>query len=249
MDDYRLLTELHRQGRRQGPGGDAETELALRLARLDPSTPLQIADIGCGTGASTLVLAHQLHAHVTAVDFLPDFLHVLQQRACTAGVADKISTLACSMDNLPFADEQFDVLWAEGAIYNIGFARGVAEWRRYLKPGGVLAVSEITWLTPQRPMELQEYWEKEYPEIDTAAAKIKTVEQHGYALLGYFPLPQRCWLDEYYGPLQARLHDFLAQHGHNPEAWDIVDAEQREIMLYEKYKAYYSYGMYVAQKL
>ena len=60
MDDCTLLIDLHKQGHRQGPGGDAETELALNLAMIDRDAPLKIADIGCGTGASTLLLAQLL---------------------------------------------------------------------------------------------------------------------------------------------------------------------------------------------
>lgn len=57
MNDYRLLIDLHKNGDRQGPGGDAETEKALLLSMADRSAPLKIADIGCGTGASTPFLA------------------------------------------------------------------------------------------------------------------------------------------------------------------------------------------------
>ena len=85
------------------------------------------------------------------------FLDVLKARTSAAGVADKIGTLENSIGDLPFAPGEFDVLWSEGAIYTIGFAEGVGEWRRYLKPGGILVVSEITWLTDVRPAELQEH--------------------------------------------------------------------------------------------
>jgi SAM-dependent methyltransferase len=248
MDDYRLLADLHKPGRRQGPGGDAETERALDLAGINRSAPLRIADLGCGTGASTLLLARLLNARITAVDFLQDFLDVLAQQAEKLRVADRISTLACSMDDLPFADEELDVIWSEGAIYNIGFAKGVADWKRYLKPGGVLVASEITWLTDTRPAELQEYWDREYPEIDVASAKIRVLEKSGYVPVGYFVLPERCWLDEYYRPMQASFDDFLERHGHSAEARAIVAAEQQEISLYETYKAHVSYGVYIARK-
>ncbi len=249
MDDYKLLIDLHKQGHRQGPGGDAETELALILAKVDRTVPLKVADIGCGTGASTLVLARLLNAKITAVDFLQDFLDVLEENAESIGVADRISTLACSMDNLPFADQELDVIWSEGAIYNIGFEKGVADWRRYLKAGGVLVVSEITWITDSRPPELQNYWDSEYPEIDVASAKIRILEKHGYSPVGYFVLPEYCWMDAYYRPMQARFEDFLNRNGNSEEARAIVAAEQREIDLYETYKAYISYGVYVARKL
>lgn len=248
MDEYDLLIDLHREGRRQGPGGDAETELAVQLARLDRAAPLRVADIGCGTGASTLVLARLLNAQITAVDFLQAFLDVLDARAEGAGVADKISTLACSMDKLPFADEELDVIWSEGAIYNVGFENGVAGWRRYLKPGGLLVASEITWLTDVRPRKLQEHWEREYPEIATASAKIAVLEKHGYAPVGYFVLPESCWLDEYYRPMQARFEGFLKRNGNSEEARRLVAAEEAEIELYEAHKACFGYGVYVARK-
>ena len=249
MDDYTLLIDLHKQGHRQGPGGDAETELALDLAKIDRTAPLKVADIGCGTGASTLVLARLLNARITAVDFLQDFLDVLEGNAERIGVADRISTLACAMDNLAFADQELDVIWSEGAIYNIGFEKGVADWWRCLKPGGVLVASEITWITDSRPAELQEHWDSEYPEIDVASAKIRVLEKHGYSPVGYFVLPEHCWMDAYYRPLQARFEDFLNRNGNSEQARAIVAAEQREIDLYETYKAHISYGVYVARKL
>jgi len=248
MDDYTLLIDLHKQGYRQGPGGDAETELTLNLAMIDRAAPLKIADVGCGTGASTILLARLLNAQITAVDLLQDFLDVLSERAESAGVADRISTLACSMDSLPFTNEQLDVIWSEGAIYNIGFEKGVAEWQRFLKAGGLFVASEITWLTDSRPPELQKHWDSAYPEIDVASAKIKVLEKHGYSPIGYFALPEHCWLDEYYRPMQARFEDFLNRNGSSEKAREIVAVEQREIDLYETYKTYISYGVYVARK-
>src|SRR5690554_4810505 len=103
MDDFQmqLLLDLHRSNFRQGPGGDAESNRAMELAGLDRSRPLKIADIGCGTGASTILLAKKLDADITAVDFLPEFLDELQTRASDHGVADRITPLNCSMDALP----------------------------------------------------------------------------------------------------------------------------------------------------
>ncbi|MEW4571410.1 methyltransferase domain-containing protein [Tautonia sp. JC769] len=248
MDDLRLLIDLHRDAARQGPGGDAETELVLSLARVDRSKPLAIADLGCGTGASTLVLARLLNATITAVDLSQVFLDVLDARASEQGCSEKITTLCASMDDLPFADEHFDVIWSEGAIYTLGFAKGVEAWDRFLNVGGLLAVSEITWTTGSRPAELQAHWEGEYPEIDVASSKLRVLEQHGYTPIGYFALPEHCWLDNYYRPMQRRLGQFLARNGHSADAQAIVDAEIREIELYEQYRAYYSYGFYLSRK-
>ena len=240
--------DLHKHADRQGPGGDAESEKALTLAGVDRTRPLKIADIGCGTGASTLVLARLPAAKITAVDFLQDFLDVLEERAEKLGLSERITTLCRSMDDLPFADEEYDVIWSEGAIYNIGFEKGVNDWSRYLKKGGRLVVSEITWTTDSRPSELQRHWESEYPGIDVASAKIAVLEKNGYSPIGYFVLPEYCWLDNFYRPLQKTFESFLDRNGNSEAARAIVDAEKREIELYERYRAYYSYGVYISRK-
>lgn len=248
MEGLQLLIDLHKGANRQGPGGDVETAQAFGLASIDRSAPLHIADIGCGTGAATLTLARLLNAQITAVDVLQDFLHVLDARARRAGVANRITPLCASMDDLPFDEEAFDVIWSEGAVYNIGFEKGVVDWRRYLQPGGLLVVSEITWISDARPAPVQRYWEQAYPEIDTASAKMRVLEKSGYSPIGYFVLPEHCWLENYYCPLQASFPAFLQRNGNSEEARVIVDADRAEIEMYNKYKAYYSYGVYIARK-
>lgn len=248
MGELQLLIDLHKRAERQGPGGNAETGRAIELSGMDSTAPLRIADMGCGTGASTLFLAQQLNARITAVDFLPDFLEVLENRADEAGLSGRIATLPCSMDSLPFGDGEFDVIWSEGAIYNIGFERGITEWRRFLKTGGILVVSEITWITASRPSDLQEYWKGEYPEIDVASSKLAALEKSGYSPMGYFVLPEHCWLDNFYCPMQTSFASFLDRNGRSEEARAIVARENREIELYKQNKFYYSYGVYISIK-
>lgn len=251
MDDMelRLLIDLHRSNFRQGPGGEAETDRAIQLAGLRGLRHLKIADIGCGTGASTIQLARALNAEISAVDFLPEFLEELQARAVDCGVSDKISPIACSMDSLPFANEELDVIWSEGAIYNMGFEAGVSAWRKFLKPGGKLVISEITWLTAERPAELQSYWERVYPEIDVASEKIAVLERLGFRPVGYFILPETCWVDNYYQPLQNGFDTFLHRHRENSQAGHIIERELAEIALYKKFRQFFSYGFYVAEKV
>jgi SAM-dependent methyltransferase len=248
LDDFRLLTDLHKRSARQGPGGIAETTRAIELARLDHAAPLKIADIGCGTGASSLLLARLLNARVTAVDLLPEFIDILRTEAARAGLSASIDPVVGSMQELPFAREEFDVIWSEGAVYNMGFRNGVTDWQRFLKPGGILAVSEITWSSGRRPVAIEQYWQAAYPEIDTAGARIALLESCGYIPLAYFLVPEYCWLDNYYRPLQASFDGFLRRHGNSADARAIVAAEEEEIALYEEFGQYYSYGFYIAQK-
>ena len=113
----------------------------------------------------------------------------------------------------------------------------------------MLVVSEITWLTGFRPAEIQQYWDVEYPEIGNASDKFGILERSGYSPAAYFTLPESSWLDNYYRPLQNSFSDFLSRHDGIDEAKAIISAEQKEIALYERYKLYYSYGVYIARKL
>ena len=252
MDDqtlFTLMVDLHREGERQGPGSDEETRRALELTRLGGVEGLRVADIGSGTGASTLVLARQLPGpRITAVDLFPEFLEVLEEQARAAGCSEQIETLAASMDALPFAPESLDLIWSEGAIYNMGFGAGLKAWKPFLRPGGVLAVSEITWLHPDPPEEIREHWNAEYPEIATAAEKIAILERAGYDLLGYLVLPPDNWIDNYYAPTEARMPAFLKRHAGMPEAEELAAMGRQEADLYRRYQDWFSYGFYVARK-
>ena len=90
----------------------------------------RIADIGCGTGASTEVLHRLTEAQIVAVDLFPDFINHLKNK----NLGSRIDAQTGDMTQLTFADETFDAIWSEGAIYNIGFGKGLSEWRRFLKP-------------------------------------------------------------------------------------------------------------------
>lgn len=252
MDDqtmFTLLVDLHRDAARQGPGSEEATLRALELTQLDTVAGLRVADIGCGTGASTLVLASRLpNARITAVDLFPELLDILAERARVDGRSEQVRTLAESMDSLPFADGSLDLIWSEGAVYNMGFSRGVEAWRSFLRPGGVIAVSEITWLHPDPPAEIRRHWNAEYPEIATASAKITILEHAGYDLLGYFVLPPTNWTVNYYEPTKERIPAFLERNAGRPEAEEIVEMDRLEADLYERYQDWFSYGFYVARK-
>ena len=248
MSELELIIDLHLGSDRQGPGGDEETRLAIKLAGLEGRAGLAIADIGSGTGAAARMLARDLDAQVTAVDLFPEFLAELDAVAEAEGLSDRLTTVEASMEALPFEDDQFDVIWAEGAIYNMGFKAGVEAWRRFLRPGGVLAVSELTWLTAERPDELQAHWDAAYPGVAPASAKMAVLERAGYAPVGYFALPERCWLENYYRPMQARFEAFLERHANSDAARAVVDAERAEIDLYERFSDFVSYGFYIARK-
>lgn len=249
MDEetLKLLVDLHVNNHRQGPGSEQAFGTAFALANINTAAPLTILDVGSGTGSATIPLLENTAAQVTAVELQPAFLEKLIDNATRAGVSDRLTTIAADMTNLPFDQGHFDVIWSEGAVYNMGFDNGIQSWRQFLKPTGTLVVSEITWLRSDVPAELKSYWESEYPEIDFASNKIAILEANGYSPIGYFTLTPDCWLDEYYKPIQASLPAFLERHAMSEKVQEIVAAEQTEFELYKQYQDYYSYGVYIAK--
>ena len=141
---------LHLNNDRQGPGSEEMTRLALDIYRM--------ADLGCGTGAQTLTLAQELQGEIVAVDLFETFLEKMQERIHNAHLKASVTSLATSIDHLPFAEGEFDIIWSEGAVYNIGFRKGTGYWKNFLKEGGILAVSELSWTTGSRPNELEQFW-------------------------------------------------------------------------------------------
>ncbi len=246
--NFDFLIELHKGCKRQGPGSEQTTQQALSLSGLkERNTPATVADIGCGTGASTLVLAKELNAEITAVDLFPEFLSVLHENAVAENLDKKINTHTGSMDDLPFEKGRLDAIWSEGAIYLMGFEKGIHYFKDFLKSDGVLAVSEISWLTEERPKEIEDFWNSAYAEMTTASEKLAVLEKAGFKVLGYFPLSKECWQENYYIPLLKRMDQFLERH-QTEEARNFIDEEKQEISLYEKFSNYYSYGFYIAQK-
>ena len=250
MNELALIVDLHLRNTRQGPGGTAQTDLAIAMTGFAADEPLRIADIGCGTGASALQLAaHFNRSHIVAVDAMSAFVERARERAAGLGVGDRVEVREGDMESLGFAPGSQDLIWSEGAIYNMGFDAGIAAWRDFLRPGGVIAVSELTWTTPTRPAEIDAHWSSAYPGIREAPENVRALERAGYGVLGYFMLPQACWEANYYRALEDGFESFLDRHSGDAGAQQIVDAEREEIRLYRAYRAWYSYGFYVARRL
>ena len=224
---------------RQGPGNEASTLRALQFIE-GLSDSSRIADLGCGTGGQTITLARHAPGTITGVDLFPKFIDRLHANAAAFGLQDRVKGLAGDMAEPPFEEGSLDLIWSEGAIYHIGFQRGMKEWRRYLKSGGYIAVTENTWLTDERPKEIADFWNAAYPEIDTIPHKVAQVQAAGYLPVATFVLPETIWTDYY-----AAQERFLAQHP-QPEAFTAAQRYERE--LYDKYQAYYGYAFYIAQR-
>jgi ubiquinone/menaquinone biosynthesis C-methylase UbiE len=245
--DLNIIYEYFSNVERQGPGSPEITLKALSF--IDGLTnKSKVADIGCGTGGQTMVLVQNIPCEITGVDLWSDFINHFNQNAQNKNLHDRMKGIVGNMENLPFQEEDLDLIWSEGAIYNIGFKRGLNEWRKFLKQGGYIAVTENTWFTEERPAEIQEFWQKAYSEIDTIPNKVAQMQKAGYLPIATFVVPETCWTD-YYSVMQETQKSFLKKYNGNKTAEKFVGYQRYEAELYYKYKAYYGYVFYIGKKI
>jgi SAM-dependent methyltransferase len=241
---HQLFFEMFTGLPRQGPGDAASTRRALALVP-GVGARTRILDVGCGTGAQTRALALASPAQIVAVDSHAPFVDALTRDAQAAGLADRIDARVGDMGDLDLAPGSFDLVWCEGAIAIIGVEAGLGAWRRLLAPGGHMAVTEVCWLKPDPPAECAAFWAEEYPAIRPIATLLAVVDACGYDAIGHFTLPPGAWWDDYYAPLERNVTTFRERHGDEPDAQALADRVQREIDVWRRYSAFYSYEFVV----
>jgi len=186
-----------------------------------------ILDIGCGTGVPTIELARLGNGQITGLDISQPFLDELRRKIEAAGLSDRVKTMKCSLFEMDFPDESFDILWAEGSIAVIGFERGLKAWLLLLKPKGFLVVHD---------------------EIGNLQKKLEQISRCGYALIGYFIVSEDVWWHDYYAPLEKRIRELRIKYSNDPEALVVLDNEKREVGMFKKNPKMYGSVFFVMQK-
>jgi SAM-dependent methyltransferase len=234
-DDRTLLFELFEDTPRQGPGRVETTRRALQL--LPDSLRIErVLDMGCGTGGSTLVLAEDTDAHITAVDIHPPFLATLRARAEDRGVGERITTIAADMADAGTLGARFDLIWAEGSAYTIGFENALRLWRPLLRPAGCLVVTELAWFVSEPDERALAFFADEYPDMRDEATCIDRARRAHYELVGSFRLPPDDW-SSYYAGLEAPLREAISRRGE----LEVYSAIQLEREIYEAFGGDYGY--------
>ena len=207
MDAAEVFWALHRDLPREGVGSDATTRTLLELTAPLPDSPRAL-DVGCGPGRASLVLAGA-GARVTAVDLHEPFLRRTRSAAHDAGLTGRIAVERASMTALPHPDGTFDLLWCEGAAYLMGVDRALHEWRRLLRPGGALVLTDAVGTTAAPSAQARRFW-AQYPAMRDEAALVAAARSAGYGVLATHLLPDADWTDESHRPLAAAIDAGIA---------------------------------------
>jgi cyclopropane fatty-acyl-phospholipid synthase-like methyltransferase len=226
------------------PGDDT---LTLYVLRSLPRHRFDIVvDAGCGAGRQTMVLANELETTIQAVDSYQPFLNRLKRRAEEEGIAHLVCTHCMDMKSIPRVFQNIDLLWAEGAAYNIGFANALTIWAKAIKSDGFAVVSELSWLREKIPDAVREFFRSGYPDMQSVPQNIATAEEAGYKIFNTYTLPHEAWVEDYYDILEPRAKS-LVNHS-NAAVRDFAVETIREIETFKISEDSYGYVFYLLQR-
>jgi len=167
-----------------------------------------ILDIGCGTGVPTIELAKISNGQIIGIDINETSLNLLKRKIKELKLSNQVKVIKGSILNMDFPKESFDIIWAEGSVFVIGFENSIKRWYRFLKPDGFLVIHD---------------------ENNDKNKKLGLIKKHGYSLVGQFEITDKLWLLEYYKPLELLIQKFRHKYPNDSELNNELNKDQIEI--------------------
>ena len=225
---------------RLSPGSDDTTLKVFDKTDFNVNDELNILDIACGAGSSTVLIAnHFKNSTVEAFDLFKHYTDRLDDIILENNLQDRVFSHVMDMRDPDFANGEFDIVFCEASIEIIGFKKGLKEWKRLLKPGGYMIVSDVSWIC-KPSSESRKFWKNTYAEVDTIENKISQIRDEGYEFIDYVNVPNEDWAD-YHKKLERNLNSLST----DKSAKDFVKQLRKEIETYRRNKNDYTYVFYV----
>lgn len=244
---WSIFFEIYEHLPRQGPGNRACAERALSLCGSLPASP-RILDLGCGVGGQTLHLADLLTGPIIAVDSHAPNIQRLSSTLARRRLAHRVEPRIADMAQTGLPPQSFDLVWSEGALYNLGIPRALQLCRGLLRPGGYLAFSDAVWKNEAPPPELKAHFDLDYPSMGNTAELLAAIQQSGLTLLGHFTLPDEAWWDDFYTPMQRQISELCRKYVDDPEALGVLGQLAEEPEMHRRCSSHYGYEFCVARR-
>ena len=246
---FRFFLQFHHGIPRQGPGThEATTRAFRRIEALLPPSPA-VLDVGCGSGGQTLTLAELTPGTILAIDLDPVLIEQLRRSLADRGIQDRVTAQVGDMKALGLPPASFDLVWSEGALFVLGFERGLRTLRPLLRGPGLVVVSEATWLRPPEdaPAEVRAFFEETYPPMTDVEGNLALARQAGFTPLDHFTLADEGWA-AYVDPLERHMDEVLAQHPGDLDAEEAARGERREFEMFRKHLRWFGYEFFLLQR-
>lgn len=102
-------------------------------------------DVACGTGDLSVEAAGKNPRRIVGIDFAENMLRGFSRKKERLGLDGRVEIIQASAEELPFADETFEVTAVAFGVRNFGDLRkGLSEMRRVMKTGGRIVVLEFS---------------------------------------------------------------------------------------------------------
>lgn len=241
-EEIAALIELHQGLDRQGPGS---TEFSRQILASLPTLreAPRIADLGCGSGVASLLLAEWFDAPVKAVDLSRLFLDQLEARAAERRLTRLVQVQEANIGALDWPAQSLDLIWSEGAAYNLTFPGALNAWHPLLALDGLAVLSELSWFCDHPPEEARIFWNAAYPTLANEQENCTHATNAGFEVLATRRLPEEAWWEFYYGPLLARIESLRPTA--SPLMERIIQDTEAEIGLFRRCGTEYGYTFYV----
>jgi len=242
-----IFFELYESLPRQGPGSRACATKALGFCRDLPPTPA-VLDLGCGVGGQTLHLAELTSGTIVAVDSHAPSIERLRATVAVRGLADRIRPLVGDMAAPGLPPASFDLVWSEGALYNIGLENALRVCHGLLRPGGYIAFTEAVWRKEDPPPEVKESFDLDYPTMGRVPDVLAAIERCGFSRIGHFTLPDEAWWDVVYTPMEIRMEELRRKYADDGAALAVLDKPAQEPAMHRRHSDYYAYVFFVVRR-
>ena len=239
--------EIYENLPRQGPGNRTCAARALGYCTGLPEAPV-ILDLGCGVGGQTLHLVELTGGLITAIDSHAPSIDRLHAEVQQRGLSGRITAQVGDMADPLLPQESFDLIWSEGALYNLGLRNALSVCYGLLRPGGCLAFTDAIWRKANPPEEIAAAFKADYPEMGSLEDDLAAVEACGFELAGHFTLPEEAWWDDFYSPMEERIAILRARYDTDPEALTILAGLAEEPELHRRFSDYYAYEFFIARR-
>lgn len=233
---------------RQGPGSLDCAIKALALCRDLAASPA-IADLGCGVGGQTLHLAELTSGTIVAVDSHAPSIERLGAEVADRGLSDRVSPVVGDITNLGLPPASFDLVWSEGALYNVGIETALRLCHGLLRPGGYVAFTDAVWCRDDPPPEVKAAFDLDYPSMGRVPDVIALIEGNGFSLIDHFTLPDEAWWDDFYTPMERRIDELRGKYAGDAEALAVLDQIAEEPEMLRKHGDCFAYEFFVARRL
>lgn len=242
-----VFFEVYETLPRQGPGNRECASRALGLCRDLPASPA-ILDLGCGVGGQTLHLAELTSGTIVAIDSHAPSIERLRATVEDRGIAQRIRPMVGDMAHPDQPPKSFDLVWSEGALYNLGIEKALGICHGLLRPGGHVAFTDAVWRTDNPPPAVKESFDFDYPTMGRVPDVVAAIEHAGFERLGHFTLPDEAWWDDFYTPMLHRIEELHGKYREDPEALEILAQLAAEPEMHRQHADCYAYEFFVARR-